>query len=578
MIIASIATPQACQRLKWRTALYALVMAVSTMCLPLPSCAYGPVAHVLVAYRAHVSTLNAMKKWFPNQQFSPEQQKEIVALSMAGALFHDVGYVDKRVSNLSDLLHYQRTGEFVTTLISDGVAQHRSYRDVAFAIGVLAHYAGDRKGHEGATNLLSAYFLGVTDEVGSRLAYEDNKDCHSCIEKAIDPISLADANRGEIAGFEEELNVLGRLIQQGSDYLLPAVRGFVGATFAKVYGLDSAIVEKMGWKNWMDVDLLQTYVEMLRRIDAGLRTAGKLYGFEISFSSARYTRELASKGGSEAFASCFPKAADVVAYQMTSIWMRDSMAESVALLEEYLDDSSGLAHDGPSGVKTVWSDEFSPMDINLDTNLVSTSEEYRMADAVLVRIGLKMPAKFDEHGREHRAVYFSKANPQDASALTRQVRNLDRLDTMEGQQTRSHLGAIAAAGSKPTSPPNQAGTNATSVAGPRQARTMPPLPAKLPRFGRDGDPECPPAPSSQHFAGGVTLQGSGTTIVCLPAGATTLQAWIGALAAADATNEPKSDAEKTMDRLYREKRYAHAPKQPGQASPYEALCEQKQSR
>ncbi len=272
-----------------RLTFYTLLTIASSLSLPLPSHAYGPVAHVLVAYRARTSTLNAMNRWFPGREFTLDQQKEIIAMSMAGALFHDVGYVDKSVAGLSDLLHYQRTGEFVTALISDGVAQHHSYREVAFAIGVLAHYAGDRMGHDGATNRLSAYFLGVTDKVGSRLAYEDNTACHSCIEKAIDPASLAGAKREEIAGFEEELDVLGRLIQQGSDYLLPVVRGFVSAIFAKVYGLDGIIIEKMGWKNWMDVDLLQTYAEMLRRIDAGLKTAEKLYTIEIGFKSARFT-------------------------------------------------------------------------------------------------------------------------------------------------------------------------------------------------------------------------------------------------------------------------------------------------
>ena len=536
------------RHLNGRIGFYALVLLVSSLSCALPSRAYGPVAHVLVAYRARVSTLNAMHKWFPDAHFTPVQEKEIIAMSMAGALFHDVGYVDKQVSDLSDLFHYQRTGEFVIAQISDGLAQNRPYRDVAFAIGVLAHYAADRKGHYGATNRLSAYFLGVTDEVGSRLAYEDNTDCHSCIEQAIDPVGLEGAKKEEIAGFVEELDVLGQLIQKGSDYLLPTVRGFVASTIAKVYGFNSAFIAKFGWQDWMDAGLLQTYAEMLRRIDAGLDTAEKTYKLDIDFSAASFIKGLASKGGIAAFSRCFPKTSDVRDYPQTSVWMHESMAESVALLEGYLDNSADKAHDGPSGAKTVWTDEFAPRNINLDTNLLSASEEYRMADAVLKRLSLAAPTGFDDLGRQHRTDYFSTANLHDAAVLDHQVRTLDHLDRAEEQQTRGYL-----------------------TAAPMQTQAKP-LPAKLPRFEPDGGPDCP----GSAFAGGVILHGAGTTVVCLPAGATVLQAWLGAVAATSTAQ--KADVEKVLDRIYLEKVYAHTPKPPNQPSKYEAQCKLKLSR
>ncbi len=235
-----------------------------------------------------------------------------------------------------------------------------------------------------------------------------------------------------------------------------------------------------------------------------------------------------------------------------------------------------MPHDEPSGAKTVWSGAFAPVDINLDTNLVSASGEYRMADTVLSSVGLKMPVKFDEHGREHLAgLLFESESPRRKRARSSGSGIWIDSTSTEAQQTKSLHGAPPAGNSNPNQPPSGGTANATPAVAQGRTRTKPPLPAKLPRFERASSPDCTHGSLSQPFAGGVTLAGTSAAIVCLPADATTLQAWAGALAAADATTTTQSESEKKVNRLYLEKLVAHSPKKPGPSS-YEDLCKKKQ--
>ena len=80
-------------------------------------------------------------KRFPN--LTPPQLREAHAYAYGGCLIQDLGYYPFGKPIFSDLLHYVRTGDFITALFRDS----KDANDVAFAIGALSHYLGDTLGH-----------------------------------------------------------------------------------------------------------------------------------------------------------------------------------------------------------------------------------------------------------------------------------------------------------------------------------------------------------------------------------------------------------------------------------------------
>src|ERR1044071_935950 len=97
----------------------------------------------VLAHEANVDVLwdtaivPALKQRFP--QTTPEQLVDARAYAYGGCVIQDLGYYPFGSHFFSDLLHYVRSGDFVTTLIADA----KDVDELAFALGALAHYAAD---------------------------------------------------------------------------------------------------------------------------------------------------------------------------------------------------------------------------------------------------------------------------------------------------------------------------------------------------------------------------------------------------------------------------------------------------
>src|SRR5690348_8365330 len=68
-----------------------------------------------------------------------EQLREAHAYAYGGAVIQDLGYYPFGSKEFSDLVHYVRSGDFVTALIDES----RDMNELAFALGALSHYASD---------------------------------------------------------------------------------------------------------------------------------------------------------------------------------------------------------------------------------------------------------------------------------------------------------------------------------------------------------------------------------------------------------------------------------------------------
>ena len=74
--------------------------------------------------------------------------KEAHAYAYGGCLMPDMGYMPFGDPYFTNLLHYVRSGDFVSELINDS----QNINQYAFALGALSHYMADEYGHSLATN------------------------------------------------------------------------------------------------------------------------------------------------------------------------------------------------------------------------------------------------------------------------------------------------------------------------------------------------------------------------------------------------------------------------------------------
>ncbi|WP_377101097.1 zinc dependent phospholipase C family protein [Mucilaginibacter calamicampi] len=151
--------------------------------------------------------------------------KQAYAYCYGGSLVADMGYMPFGSPYFTNLLHYVRSGDFVTTML----AEAENVNEYAFALGALSHYMADKYGHSLATNLSVAIdYPELQKKFGDVVTYDDDHSSHSRMEFAFDVIQTVKGNYASVAyhnfiGFEIATPVLQR-------------------AFLKTYGQDLSIV------------------------------------------------------------------------------------------------------------------------------------------------------------------------------------------------------------------------------------------------------------------------------------------------------------------------------------------------
>src|SRR5436853_7747355 len=74
---------------------------------------------------------------------SIEELRIAHAYAYGGCLIQDMGYYPFGNRFFSDLVHYVRSGDFVSELVREA----HNINELAFALGALSHYAADNIGH-----------------------------------------------------------------------------------------------------------------------------------------------------------------------------------------------------------------------------------------------------------------------------------------------------------------------------------------------------------------------------------------------------------------------------------------------
>ena len=146
-----------------------------------PARAYSVLSHeevVDMAWLPHIVPL--LRARYPN--LTDDQIKEAHAYAYGGSVIQDIGYYPFGSHEFSDLLHYVRTGDFVSALLRES----SSPDEYAFALGALAHYCGDVVGHPAVNKATADEYPKLRQRFGSVVTYENDKTAHIRTEFGFD--------------------------------------------------------------------------------------------------------------------------------------------------------------------------------------------------------------------------------------------------------------------------------------------------------------------------------------------------------------------------------------------------------
>jgi hypothetical protein len=190
----------------------------------LPLRAYSVLTHEAIIDRNWPTEIKPLlQARFPG--VTDDQLREAHAYAYGGAIIQDMGYYPFGSKFFSDLVHYVRSGDFVTALLRDS----QDVNEYAFALGALGHYAADNLGHPlGVNRSVPMLYPKLERKFGPSITYEDNPSAHLRTEFGFDVIEVA---RGKYApesyhdfiGFQVSKPLLERAFQDTYAVPLPSL-------------------------------------------------------------------------------------------------------------------------------------------------------------------------------------------------------------------------------------------------------------------------------------------------------------------------------------------------------------------
>jgi Zinc dependent phospholipase C len=148
--------------------------------------AYSVLSHeetVDMAWSGHIVPL--LRERYPNA--TPDELRIAHSYAYGGCIIQDLGYYPFGSKDFSDLLHYVRTGNFVSNLLKDA----DNLNEYAFALGALAHYRGDTIGHPSVGQATAREYPQLESRFGSFVSYYDSPTAHIRTEYGFDVVQVA---------------------------------------------------------------------------------------------------------------------------------------------------------------------------------------------------------------------------------------------------------------------------------------------------------------------------------------------------------------------------------------------------
>jgi hypothetical protein len=146
---------------------------------------------------------------YPNS--TEDDLRQAHAYAYGGCLIQDMGYYPHGNKFFSDLVHYVRSGDFVTELVRDS----QNLNELAFALGALSHYASDTTGHPAVNAAVALEFPKLRAKYGDHVTYVQDPKAHIRTEFGFDVLQVAKQRYSSQAyhdfiGFEVAQSLLER--------------------------------------------------------------------------------------------------------------------------------------------------------------------------------------------------------------------------------------------------------------------------------------------------------------------------------------------------------------------------------
>lgn len=160
---------------------------VAALALACSAQAYSVLTHEAVIDSVWDGSLKPMLlKRFP--QSTADDLRRAHGFAYGGAIVQDMGYYPHASREFSDLTHYVRSGQFIESMIR----QAQTLDEYAFALGSLAHYAGDEQGHTIAVNIVQPMLYSKDrKKFGPVVTYEQDPANHLKTEFSFDVLQVA---------------------------------------------------------------------------------------------------------------------------------------------------------------------------------------------------------------------------------------------------------------------------------------------------------------------------------------------------------------------------------------------------
>ena len=151
-----------------------------------PVAAYSVLTHEQIIDLAWEQQLKPLLlAQFPNT--TADQLTDAHAYAYGGSVIQDIGYYPFGNRHFSDLVHYVRSGAFVTNMLKDA----QDVNEYAFALGALAHYASDIEGHPYVNQAVALDYPKLERRFGKNVTYEDSPTAHIRTEFGFDVAQVA---------------------------------------------------------------------------------------------------------------------------------------------------------------------------------------------------------------------------------------------------------------------------------------------------------------------------------------------------------------------------------------------------
>lgn len=354
--------------------LAAALLIVFASCPPLR--AYSVLTHEQVidlAWKDQIRPI--LLKRFPNA--TPDDVLKAHAYAYGGSVMQDMGYYPFGKKYFSDLVHYVRTGDFVTALLRDS----SDINEYAFALGALAHYSSDNIGHPTINRVTAIEFPQLGTRFGSEVTYAEDHSAHIQTEFGFDMVQVA-KNRytsdafHDFIGFQISKPVLERAFQETYGLKLSDVLGDEDLAIGSFRRAVSKFIPAMTKAALID-----------RRADLVRETPNfDQKKFLYQLSRVNYEKEWGKKYEQPGigtrilafFLRIIPKRgpATALAFKVPSTQTEDMYIKSV---DKTMDDYRGLLRQAENGSLHL-------IDMDFDTGRETAPAEYSLADSTYAQL------------------------------------------------------------------------------------------------------------------------------------------------------------------------------------------------